>query len=105
MEVEILDVCKKELRKFPDEIIAEFIDAVAKLEIGLNLSMPLSKQMPSIGKQVHELRLKDKDGIYRVIYFIKKKESIYMVHAFAKKSQKTPKKNIDLAVKRIKRLL
>lgn len=105
MKVEILDVCKKELKKFPTEILTDFVDAIAKLKTGLMLSMPLSKQMPSVGKHVHELRLKDKDGIYRIIYFIKKKEGVYIVHAFAKKTQKTPKKNIDLAIKRIKRLL
>lgn len=77
---------------------------MAKLKVGIKLSMPLSKQMLSVGNHVHELRFKDRSGIYRVIYFIKKREAIYMVHAFTKKTQKTPKKNIDLAVKRIKRL-
>ena len=104
MDVEILDVCKKELRGFPKEVLEDFLDAVAKLRRGLTLSMPLSRKMNSLGAQVYELRLKDKTGIYRVIYFVKKKEAIYMVHAFKKKSQKTPERNLNLAVKRIKRL-
>lgn len=53
--------------------------------------MPLSKRLSSLGPHVYELRLKDKVGIYRVIYFIRKKDAIYMVHAFTKKNQKTPK--------------
>lgn len=104
MDVEILETCKKELKEFPDEILEDFLDAVAKLREGINLSMPLSKKMPSIGPQVAELRFRDRAGIYRVIYFIKKKDAIYMVHAFSKKTQKTPKKDLDLAIKRIRRL-
>ncbi len=104
MKVVVLDVCKKEMAHFPKEILGEFVDAVALLDEGIILNMPLSKAMPSIGKNVHELRLKDKDGIYRIFYVIKKKDAIYAVHAFQKKTQKTPKKNIDLVKKRIRRL-
>ena len=82
----------------------DFVDIVAKLKHGLLLSMPLSKKLSSLGPHIHELRFRDKAGIYRVIYFIKKKDAIYMVHAFTKKTQKTPKKNLDLAQKRIRRL-
>jgi phage-related protein len=104
VEVEILETCKKELRTFPEEILEDFLDAVAKLKDGISLSMPLSRKMPSIGPLVAELRFRDRAGIYRVIYFIKKRDAIYMVHAFSKKTQKTPKKNLDLASKRIRRL-
>ena len=105
MDVEVLDTCKKELRDFPKEVLIDFLDAVARLSEGIVLTMPLSRKMPTIGKQVYELRLKDSSGIYRVIYFIKKKDAIYMVHAFVKKDQKTPKKSLDLAKKRIGKLL
>ena len=104
MDVEILETCKKELKEFPSEVRESFLDAVAKIKEGLNLSMPLSRKMHSLGPQVHELRLKDKSGVYRVIYFVRKKDAIYMVHAFKKKTQKTPQKNLNLAMKRIKRL-
>ena len=103
LRVEILDACLKELRSFPKEVLRDFLDATAKLETGLILSMPLSRSLPSLGAGVHELRLKGKSGIFSVIYFMKKKEAFYMVHAFTKKSQKTPQKNIKLALKRIKR--
>ena len=48
--------------------------------------------MEDMGKSIFEFRFKDKSGIYRVIYFVKKKEGIYFIHAFTKKTQKTPKK-------------
>jgi phage-related protein len=66
--------------------------------------MPVSKKMDGMGKGVFELRLKDSSGIYRVIYLVKKKDAIYLIHGFKKKTMRTPKKNIDLALKRIKEL-
>jgi phage-related protein len=104
MDVVILDTCKKDLSTFPAEIIEDLLDAVAKLAGGQRLEMPLSKLMQGIGSHVHELRFKDRQGQYRAIYFVKKRDAIYFVHAFRKKTRKTPKKNIDLAVKRIRRL-
>ena len=104
MKVIVLDVCQKEMSSFPEDILEDFVDAVAFLNEGLVLSMPLSKAMPSIGSDVHELRFKGRSGIYRVFYVIKKKDAIYVVHAFQKKTQKTPKKTIELVKRRIRRL-
>lgn len=67
--------------------------------------MPLSRKMSGMGKSVFELRLHERRDIFRVIYILKKKDGIYLIHAFQKKSAKTPLKNIELAKKRIKRLL
>jgi phage-related protein len=59
MSVEILKQCQKEILDWPDEIREDLADAIARLERGHVFSMPLSRPMPSIGKGVHELRLKD----------------------------------------------
>jgi len=59
---------------------------------------------PPLGRGVHELRFRDRSGQYRVIYLLKVRDAIYLVHAFKKKSQTTPKKHIDVAIKRIKSL-
>ena len=104
MDIEIIDSCKKELKNFPEEVLKDFLDAVAKLKNGLTLSMPLSRKIITSLSHVYELRLKDRTRQYRVIYFIKKKQCIYIVHAFVKKSAKTPKKNLNLTEKRIRRL-
>ena len=104
MMVVVLDICERELAHFPEEILGDFIDAVSRLREGLILSMPLSRFMPSIGRNIHELRFKDKNGVYRIFYLIKKKDAIYVVHALQKKTQKIPKKNIELVKKRIRGL-
>ena len=101
----ILESCQKEVNKFPERVIDDFLDIVDRMEEGINIGPPISKRMQTIGLGVFELRLKGKDGIYRIIYFFKKANAIYFVHGFKKKTQKTPKKNIDLAKKRIRRLI
>jgi len=66
------------------------------------LSMPLSRPMPSIGRGAHELRLKDRSGVYRVVYALVRSGTIYVVHAFKKTTQQTPLRHMELARKRLK---
>jgi phage-related protein len=104
MEVRLLPQCEKEIKKFPPAIKELLLDAIARLREGINLSMPLSRPMPSIGKGVHELRLKEASGIYRIVYVVITGRSIYLIHGFKKTSQKTPLLAIELARTRIKGL-
>lgn len=103
--IQALKQCQKEIEGFPEDIREDLADALARLVEGLLLSMPLSRPMPSIGRRVHELRLKDRSGIYRVIYVFVRQGDIWLVHAFKKKTQQTPQQNIDLAKKRLKEIL
>ena len=103
--ISIVKQCEKELKEFPTIVKEDLADALALLDEGVNLSMPLSRPMRSIGSGVHELRLKDRSGIYRIIYFIQKQSDIWLIHAFQKKSQQTPKENIELAKQRLKGVL
>ncbi|PIT99135.1 MAG: type II toxin-antitoxin system RelE/ParE family toxin [Bdellovibrionales bacterium CG10_big_fil_rev_8_21_14_0_10_45_34] len=103
--IQILKSCKKELKEFSEEVRGDLADALARLDEGLKLSMPLSRPMPSIHSGAHELRFRDRLGIYRVVYFILRKNDIWLVHAFKKKTQSTPNQNIEIARRRIKELL
>jgi phage-related protein len=49
-----------------------------------------------------EIRAKGKEGIGRSLFCTIKDREIIILHSFIKKSQKTPKKEIDLARKRMK---
>lgn len=55
------------------------------------------KPMPSIGRGVEEIRVRDDSGAYRVIYIAKLADAVYVLHAFQKKTQATAKRDIDLA--------
>lgn len=103
--IRILKQCQKEIEDFPEVIREDIADLVARLNAGLMLSMPISRPMPSIGKGVHELRLKDRSGIYRVIYVFIGQADIWLLHGFKKKTQATPKQNIELAQKRLKEVI
>jgi phage-related protein len=62
------------------------------------------KPITSIGPGVKEVRLKDVTGAYRIIYVATFVEAVFVLHAFQKKSQRTAKRDIDLAVQRFKDL-
>ncbi len=103
--IEIVRACEKELKEFPEEVRGDLADALSRLDAGLSLSMPLSRPMPSIAPGAHELRFRDRSGIYRVVYWIRRQNEAWLVHAFKKKTQQTPKLNIEVAKQRIKRIL
>ena len=85
--IEIIRACEKEIAALPEVIREDLADALARLEAGLVLSMPLSRPMQDIGKGVHELRLRDRAGIYRIFYFLRRHSSIYLLHAMKKTTQ------------------
>ena len=95
---------QREIAVLPDEVRGDLADALAKLDAGLTLAMPLSRPMPSIGHGVHELRLKDRSGQYRVIYALVVRGNVHVLHAFKKTSRATPRRNLELAQKRLKEL-
>lgn len=61
--------------------------------------------MPDIETGVHELRLKDSTGQYRVFYYTKVKDAILVFHFFKKKTQTTPKKEFETAKNRLRSML
>jgi phage-related protein len=62
------------------------------------------KPLAVVGKGVEEIRIADESGAYRVIYVARRADAVYVLHAFQKKSQATPKKEIDTARKRFTQL-
>ena len=56
--------------------------------------------MSSIGSGCREIRVRDKDGAFRVFYVATIDETVYVLHAFQKKTQKTSKADLDLAKQR-----
>ena len=66
---------------------------------GPDLGMPHTRAM---GDGLFELRLKAAEGIARVFYCTVVNRRIVMLHQFIKKSDKTPRKELDIAYKRMK---
>ena len=63
------------------------------------------KPMSAVGPGVNELRVWENSRTYRVLYVAKFEEAVYVLHAFEKRSQKTPKGEIQLAKGRYADLL
>lgn len=68
-------------------------------EFGFSLGMPYIKKMQD-SDGLWELRIKQSSNNYRVFYFSIKDNKIVLLHGFKKKTQKTPKKEIEIAIKR-----
>jgi phage-related protein len=60
------------------------------------------KPMPSLGVGVREIRIHEDSGEFRVMYLATRPEAVYVLHAFQKKSQKTSRRDLALAIKRYK---
>ena len=58
--------------------------------------------MPDVGAGAYEIRVKDEAGIARLMYVAKFGGKVHVLHVFTKKTQRTPKRDIDLAEKRYK---
>jgi phage-related protein len=86
------------------DLQSDFLDAVSLLTAGQMLTMPLSRNLSSIHPGLHELRLKDRSGQIRFIYFVKRGDAIYVLHAFRKKTQEIPRKELDLILKRVREI-
>jgi phage-related protein len=63
------------------------------------------KPMPTIGKGVEEIRVRDESGAYRVIYTARLADAVYVLHAFQKKTQMTAKRDIEIARRRFGQLM
>ncbi len=63
------------------------------------------KPINIIGTGVREIRIKDITGIYRVFYIAKSKNFIFVLHAFKKKTPKTSKTDINIAIAAYKDML
>lgn len=62
------------------------------------------KPMPSVGLGVQEIRIRT-EAEHRVLYVAKFADAVYVRHAFEKRTQRTPKTDLDLATQRFRALV
>jgi phage-related protein len=72
-----------------------------RLQEGESLGMPHSRPMPSIGPRCHELRIRDQNRIWRVVYRIDA-DAIVIAGVFSKTTRATAKHDIEACQKRLK---
>ena len=95
------DAAARELAEQPEDIRAK-LDYVVELVRTFGLGRLPAKYAQHLQDQIWEFRLKGKDGIARALYVTAQGQRIVVVRVFTKKTQKTPGREIKLALKRAK---
>ncbi|OGK18878.1 hypothetical protein A3D80_00970 [Candidatus Roizmanbacteria bacterium RIFCSPHIGHO2_02_FULL_40_13b] len=93
-----------------ENVIVKFLDSLSETaqakvlrifahleEYGLTAIIPYIKKV--IGTDLWEIRILGKDSL-RILYIIPTKTTILVLHGFKKKTQKTPPKEISIALSR-----
>ena len=89
---------EREILKLQPGLLARYLRLTdLMIEFGPNLGFPHTR---AIGKNLFELRIKSIEGIARVFFCIKARK-IVMLHLFIKKTQKTPKRELKIALSRL----
>jgi len=92
-----------DLRAFPTDVRREVGHQIDQVQQGRDPDD--WKPMNTVGKGVREIRIREADGAFRVIYVAKFEAAVYVLHCFRKKTQKTSKTDLDLAAKRYRDLV
>ena len=102
--VEILnDTVRAEVLALPVDLRARFVRLGDRIrQIGLvGLSEPHVKHLQG---KLWEMRLLGRDGIARALYVTAIGQRVIVVRVFIKKTQKTPRAEIELALQRAKEI-
>jgi len=93
---------QEQIIELPDTLAARYIVLTRRmLAIGPNLGEPHTKPM---GNGLFELRLKGAEGIARVFFCMLIGKRIVMLHSFIKKTDRTPKRELEIAQDRMKEI-
>ena len=96
------DTVQDDILNLPNVFKQRYFRYTDKMEeYGGDLGWPATAPM---GSGLFELRIHEAPGIARVLFCYMVGRRIVMLHCFIKKTQKTPKKELDIAIRRMKEL-
>lgn len=72
-----------------------------QLQRGETLSLPDSRPMPRIGRRCHELRIRDAQATWRIVYRVDP-DAIVIAEVFSKKTPATPRHVIETCQQRLR---
>ncbi len=99
--VEITQEAKREIDALPADMRARFVRIAEMLE-ALGPHQIREPHVKHLKDKLWEMRLKGRDGIARAIYFSAQGRRLIVVRAFVKKTRKTPRREIELALRRMR---
>lgn len=92
-------VVDSELEELPADMLARF-HYISQLIEEFGLERVREPHVKHLRAALWEMRMKGKDGISRALYVTAVGKRVVVVRAFIKKTQKTPGREIELALKR-----
>ena len=92
-----------DLRSFPPDARQDTGYALDRVQQGE--WPPDTKPVRSVGGGVHEIRVSADGQAFRTLFVAKLDAAVYVLHAFEKKTQKTAKRDLDLARRRYRDLV
>lgn len=95
------DEVRRELEAQPKDIVASFL-RISRLIESEGLEKVREPYVKHLEGPLWEMRMKGRDGIARAAYVTASGRRVVVVHVFGKKTQKTPRREIELALKRAK---
>ena len=87
-----------DLLAFPKDARKEAGYQLGKVQAGLEPTD--SKPFDDVGPGTREIRIRDANGIYRVMYVAKFEEAVYVLHCFQKMTQVISKQDKAIAAAR-----
>lgn len=98
--VELLDDrVRDELDALPVDMQARF-RRIAELIQGYGIERVREPHIRHVKGPLWEMRMKGKDGISRAMYVTAKGQRVVVVRVFVKKTPKTPRREIEIALQR-----
>jgi phage-related protein len=92
-----------EILALPKDMQAAFLRLAEQIEV-VGLERIGRPHVKHVHDKLWEMRLTGRDGIARALYVTAVGRRVVIVHAFVKKSQKTPRGAIELALRRAKEI-
>jgi len=93
----------KVIREFPEDARRMAGRQIGRVQRG---DEPIDwKPFPTIGPNVREIRIRESGGTFRVIYQATLADVVVVISAFEKKTQKTPKHEIEKARRRLRAVM
>ena len=103
--VEVLnDIVRAEIRALPEDMKARFVRLGERIGTS-GLESMHEPHVKHLEGKLWELRLMGRDGIARALYVTAIGKRVVIVRVFIKKTQKTPRTEIELALQRAKEVL
>ncbi len=94
----------KELEALPADMRARFM-RISELIAAVGLERVGAPHIKHLTGPLWEMRMTGRDGISRALYVAVRDKRVVVVRVFIKKTRKTPRREIDLALKRAKEVL